>query len=598
MIRFWLGMQHRGTSKRNDKLLIGNIDTGEAAFIDVSEILSSLTADDLAESDTRKYITAAERTKLNNLAGDLLTLTTGANHFYPKTENPAGYLTADSALASSKLSGAIAAALIPSLDASKIAAGILQAARIPNLDASKITSGTLDVDRLPMIPATKFEGISNELGNYILKSTIGAANGLPSLDENIKIPAIYIPNFDASKINSGVFSEARIPTTYLKVSQLVDSLESTSTNTPAAANAVRRLKEYVDRLIAGIKLKDDALCATTGNIVLDGEQVIDGVQTEISRVLVWQQDNAAENGLYNTSPNGWTRTDDANTLEDLLSATVNISQGDTLGGSKFICNGAGEIGVDPVSWTEVIEYLLTAAQYAKVVNLPEGEVETTAGAQDKANAAEAAANNYTDTAVANAGKWKGTFLNEADLLANLPEGAGQNWHNNEGGWTADVDAGAGAKVTRYIWDASDLTWELQQGEGTAETAESIRTKYESLADRVGYTPEEKDKVAALRVSGTVPISTNTILSRALHHKMKLFITANVIITYPAAGLGGDFECNAVTNEAGQGAFADEAATPGEDLDAPDGTILEARKMAHLFERPDDGRLSIYGSLIE
>ncbi|MGI0106755.1 hypothetical protein [Salinimicrobium sp. WS361] len=107
----------------------------------------------------------------------------------------------------------------------------------------------------------------------------------------------------------------------------------------------------------------------------------------------------------------------------------------------------------------------------------------------------------------------------------------------------------------------------------------------------------ENRLTALEsVGGVVPIAANTVLSRAAHHKKKLFVTANVTITYPAAGLGGDFECNTATSEAGQVQFIDEAATPGDDLDAPDGTLLEARKMAHLFERPDDGRLSIYGDV--
>ena len=56
---------------------------------------------------------------------------------------------------------AVAAADIPSLDASKISSGTFDAARIPSLAASKISSGTFDIARIPDLSAT-----------YALKSDI------------------------------------------------------------------------------------------------------------------------------------------------------------------------------------------------------------------------------------------------------------------------------------------------------------------------------------------------------------------------------------------------------------------------------------------
>ncbi len=53
------------------------------------------------------------------------------------------------------VSGILAAARIPDLDAGKITSGILAAARIPDLDAGKITSGVLGTDRIPNLDASK-----------------------------------------------------------------------------------------------------------------------------------------------------------------------------------------------------------------------------------------------------------------------------------------------------------------------------------------------------------------------------------------------------------------------------------------------------------
>jgi hypothetical protein len=59
---------------------------------------------------------------------------------------------------------------------------------------------------------------------------------------------------------------------------------------------------------------------------------------------------------------------------------------------------------------------------------------------------------------------------------------------------AYVDAGVGSDVEKYIWDNDDVKWVLQQGESTAETPASIKTKYESNADTNAYTNTDKSKV--------------------------------------------------------------------------------------------------------
>ena len=63
--------------------------------------------------------------------------------------------------------------------------------------------------------------------------------------------------------------------------------------------------------------KAPAHVATTGNIALSGEQSIDGVTTDESRVVVWQQTSAVDNGIWTSSTGAWTRAIDANTNQDL-----------------------------------------------------------------------------------------------------------------------------------------------------------------------------------------------------------------------------------------------------------------------------------------
>jgi hypothetical protein len=130
----------------------------------------------------------------------------------------------------------LTAADIPALDASKITTGTFDVARIPDLDASKITSGIFDLARIPNIdwsrisanfPRTIAELLSDHdlthhplsilprmdlshmpLGasGYFLKGQ-GTADPVYAL-----LTATDIPSLDASKITSGRFELARLPT--------------------------------------------------------------------------------------------------------------------------------------------------------------------------------------------------------------------------------------------------------------------------------------------------------------------------------------------------------------------------------------------------
>lgn len=74
--------------------------------------------------------------------------------------------------------------------------------------------------------------------------------------------------------------------------------------------------EYVQTVfsatLSGLTLKAPCKAATTGNITLFGEQTIDGVFVSSSeqRVLVKDQTNKAENGIYIASSGAWSRATD------------------------------------------------------------------------------------------------------------------------------------------------------------------------------------------------------------------------------------------------------------------------------------------------
>jgi len=113
-------------------------------------------------------------------------------------------------------------------------------------------------------------------------------------------------------------------------------------------------KQYVDNIAQGLNTKASVLCATTANITLSGEQTIDGVTTSSSRVLVKNQSTAANNGIYLSGSGAWTRTTDANTWNQLVSAYVFVEQGTINADTGWVCtvDPGGALGVTAVTWVQ------------------------------------------------------------------------------------------------------------------------------------------------------------------------------------------------------------------------------------------------------
>lgn len=71
-----------------------------------------------------------------------------------------------------------------------------------------------------------------------------------------------------------------------------------------------------------VAIKAPCICATTANITLSGEQTIDGVTTSEDRVLVKNQTDATENGIYLSDTGAWTREPDFDGNRDVVAGTI------------------------------------------------------------------------------------------------------------------------------------------------------------------------------------------------------------------------------------------------------------------------------------
>jgi hypothetical protein len=114
-------------------------------------------------------------------------------------------------------------------------------------------------------------------------------------------------------------------------------------------------KQYVDALITGLTWKTAVACATTANIALTGEQTIDGIVTSASRVLVKDQTDKTQNGIYVSGGGAWTRATDADSESELTAATVLISGGTINANTQWTCitKPITTLGVTELDFTKI-----------------------------------------------------------------------------------------------------------------------------------------------------------------------------------------------------------------------------------------------------
>ena len=128
--------------------------------------------------------------------------------------------------------------------------------------------------------------------------------------------------------------------------------------TPSADTDVAN-KAYVDSVAQGLDIKASCLYTTTGNITLSGL----GTQangdwpstlTAGDRILVKNQTNQAQNGIYAAASSGWTRTADMNVWSEVPGAFTFIEDGVALSATGWVttAGSTGTIGVTNMPWTQ------------------------------------------------------------------------------------------------------------------------------------------------------------------------------------------------------------------------------------------------------
>lgn len=116
---------------------------------------------------------------------------------------------------------------------------------------------------------------------------------------------------------------------------------------------------YLDRLEGietSVAVKAPVRVATTANIVLSGEQTVDGVAlVGGDRVLVKDQASAIDNGIWNVSTGSWSRAEDFNGVRDAVQGTrVYVVSGAAGGNTEWsVTTDDPQIGAADVAFTQL-----------------------------------------------------------------------------------------------------------------------------------------------------------------------------------------------------------------------------------------------------
>lgn len=134
----------------------------------------------------------------------------------------------------------------------------------------------------------------------------------------------------------------------------------TNLATPSAGTDAAS-KNYVDTQLSTIQnlftAKGTVRVATTANITLSGAQTIDGVSIIAGdRVLVKNQTDPAENGIYVAAASSWSRSADMDIWAEVPGAWVTVQEGTTNADTAWLssANQGGTLGTTSITWTNPI----------------------------------------------------------------------------------------------------------------------------------------------------------------------------------------------------------------------------------------------------
>jgi hypothetical protein len=174
------------------------------------------------------------------------------------------------------------------------------------------------------------------------------------IGQGVPFTATISPNQSGLNITNSVINSTTIGATTPSTGVFTNIATTTGTITTAASGPTDIVnKQYVDFYAAGLSWKAPALTATSANITLSGLQTINGVTVVAGdTVLVKDQTNAAQNGIYVASAGAWTYAIGGDTWNEYIGAIIFIASG-SLAGTAWFCTAqpGGTLGVTAMNWS-------------------------------------------------------------------------------------------------------------------------------------------------------------------------------------------------------------------------------------------------------
>lgn len=210
-------------------------------------------------------------------------------------------------------------------------------------------------------------------------------NSTNALEESILNPSgdeIFRIRFDQSKVDHGSLAGLGDDdhTQYILAAgtraftgnQSFGGFKATNLADPTSSQDAVTLS-YMNARLNGLTPKAPTRAATTANITLSGAQTIDTVSIVAgNRVLVKNQTNAEENGIYVAAAGAWSRAADMDSLtpfDEFNGAWTTVQEG-SQSGQVFVQYGTvSTVDTDPVNW----------AYYNPIAGLIGGDMITFAG---------------------------------------------------------------------------------------------------------------------------------------------------------------------------------------------------------------------------
>lgn len=188
--------------------------------------------------------------------------------------------------------------------------------------------------------AGTYTKVTTDAKGRVTSGTTLTAGDIPTLT------ADKISDFD-TQVRTNRLDQMSAPTAAVSLNgQLISGLADPVSGQDAAT------KNYVDSAVQGLSPKDSVRAATTGNITLSGLQTVDGVEVQAGdRVLVKSQSTGSQNGIYLAALGAWSRTSDADTWNELISAYIFVEDGTINADNGYLItvNAGGTLGVTDVT---------------------------------------------------------------------------------------------------------------------------------------------------------------------------------------------------------------------------------------------------------